>query len=76
MGVSVLTLKFLNFILSLLPENSFSDIPILENVTDLTNIFAWVNFFVPTGIIVALLTITAGFYVFKGLYTILKDFVF
>lgn len=76
MGVSVLTLKFLNFIISLLPDTDFSNIPVLENVSDLTNIFAWVNFFIPTTVIVALLTITAGYYSFKAIYTILRDFVF
>lgn len=76
MGVSVLTLKFLNFIISLLPDTDFNNIPMLENVSDLTNIFAWINFFIPTAVIVTLLTITAGFYGFKAIYTILKDFVF
>lgn len=76
MSINVLTLKFLSFIINLLPDVDFTGIPIIENISDLTNIFAWINFFVPTATIVALLGITATFYLFKGLYTIIKDFVF
>lgn len=74
--MSVLALRFLNFIVQLLPEVDFTGIPIIENVSDLTNIFAWINFFIPTATLIVLLGITATFYMFRGVYTILKDFVF
>lgn len=74
--ISTLTLRFLNFIVNLLPEVDFTGIPVIENVSDLTNIFAWINFFIPTATLVVLLGITATYYLFRGVYTILKDFVF
>ena len=76
MSINVLTLKFLSFIIDLLPDMDLTGIPVIENISDLTNIFAWINFFVPTTALVALIGITSTFYVFRGFYTILKDFVF
>ena len=76
MSINALTLKFLSFIIGLLPDLDFSGIPIVENIADLTNIFAWINFFIPTTTIVVLLGITATFYVFKAIYSVLRDFVF
>ena len=76
MSVSVLGLKFLNFIIGLLPDVDLSGIPAIENISDVMNIFAWVNFFIPTTVILALLTITATYYVFRSIYVILRDFIF
>lgn len=76
MSISLLGLKFLNFILGLFPDFDLSGIPVIENITDLFNIFAWVNFFIPSGVILSLLTITAAYYSFRALYVILRDFIF
>lgn len=74
--IGVLGLKFLNFILGLLPDVDLSGIPDIENISDVLNIFSWVNFFIPTTVIFALLAVTATYYIFKSLYVILRDFVF
>lgn len=76
MSVSVLGLKFLHFILGLLPDVDLSGIPVIENITDVMNIFAWVNFFIPTAVIVALLAVTGTYYIFRSIYVILRDFIF
>lgn len=75
MSVGVLGLKFLNFIITLLPDVDLSGIPVIENITDVMNIFAWINYFVPTSLLLALLTITGTYYVFKALYNVIRDFV-
>lgn len=76
MGISVTVLKFINFIVKLLPEFNLDEIPVIENIVDVTNIFAWANYFLPSTVILGLLTITAAIYIFKGFYNILKDFIF
>ena len=76
MGVSVIVLKFINFIVGFLPNSKLEDIPVIENIVDVTNIFAWANYFLPSTVILTLLTITAAIYLFKGFYNILKDFIF
>lgn len=76
MSIGVLGIKFLNFVLKLLPDVDLSGIPVIENLTDLINIFAWVNFFIPSGVILSLLTITGAYYIFKSIYVILRDFIF
>lgn len=64
-------LKVLNFILGLLPDLDFSSIPQLESVSYVTNIFAWVNYFLPTPTIVALLSVLAGYYAFRLLFNVI-----
>ena len=76
MSIGALGIKFLNFILKLLPDVDLSGIPVIEDIADLLNIFAWVNFFIPSGVIFALLTITGAYYVFRSIYVILRDFIF
>lgn len=76
MSIGATALKFLNFILGLLPNVDFSGIPVIGDMSELLNIFAWVNFFIPAGVILSLLTITGTYYVFRSLYVILKDFIF
>ena len=76
MSSGTILLKFINFILGLLPDFDLSSIPAVENVADFLNIFAWVNVFVPTDVIMILLSLTASYYVFRGIYVVLKDFFF
>ena len=51
MGVSVIVLKFINFIVGFLPNSKLEDIPVIENIVDVTNIFAWANYFLPSTVI-------------------------
>lgn len=76
MTIGALGLKFLNFILGLLPDVDLTGIPVIENITDLMNIFAWANFFLPSGVIFSLLAITGTYYIFRSIYVILRDFIF
>lgn len=61
---SVCAVKLLNFILGLLPDIDFS-IPAIENLQSVSNIFAWVNFFLPSQLILTLLGILTIVYTFK-----------
>ena len=75
--LSVIGLKVLNFILGLLPEFEIS-IPAIDNISQVLNIFAWVNFFLPTELIIALLAIVTSYYTFRLLYNIIiqtKDII-
>lgn len=63
-------LKLLNFIIGLLPDFDIN-IPAIENISQVLNIFAWVNFFLPTGLIVALLAILTAYYGFRIVYNII-----
>ena len=79
MVFNILGLKFLNFILGLLPDALIDKIPVIETTTDLLNIFAWVDYFVPLQMIVLLLTLTAGYYAFRIVFYIIrttKDILF
>ena len=68
--LSVLGLKVLNFIIGLLPD-FVVEIPVIENVSQVLNIFAWVNFFLPTTLIAALLAILTAYYGFRIVYNII-----
>lgn len=67
---SICALKLLNFIVNLLPDLDLS-IPAVENIQSVSNIFAWVNFFLPSQLILTLLGILATFYTFKLLFDVL-----
>lgn len=69
---NILGLKFLNFVLGLLPDVLVDKLPIIETTTDLINIFAWVDYFIPLQLIVLLLTLTAGYYAFKIVFYIIR----
>lgn len=73
MVFNILGLKFLNFILGLLPDALIDKIPVIETTTDLLNIFAWVDYFVPLQMIVLLLTLTAGYYAFRIVFYIIRN---
>lgn len=76
---NILGLKLLNFILDLLPDALVDNIPVIETTSDLLNIFAWVDYFIPLETIVLLLTLTAGYYAFRIVFFIIrttKDILF
>lgn len=76
---NILGLKLLNWILDLLPDALTDKIPVIETTSDLLNIFAWVDYFVPLQMIVLLLTLTAGYYAFRIVFYIIhatKDILF
>ena len=62
---SIIGIKLLNFIIGMLPEMNL-DIPAVENIQSVSNIFAWVNFFLPSQLILTLLGILTTFYTFKA----------
>ena len=79
MVFNILGLKFLNFILGILPDALIDKIPVIETTSGLLNIFAWVDYFVPLQIIVLLLSLTAGYYAFRIIFYIIrttKDILF
>lgn len=69
---NLLGLKFLNFVLGLLPDVLVDKLPIIETTTDLINIFAWVDYFIPLQMIVLLLSLTAGYYAFRIVFFIIR----
>lgn len=78
MIISTLGLKIINYIIGLIPNVSFDGIPVIEQITDVMNIFAWINFFIPATVIAALLGITAAYYAARFifyLFTTFKSFI-
>lgn len=76
---SGITVKILTWVINLLPDFALENIPALETSATLLNIFAWANFLLPSGLIIALTTITTAYYSFKIVLTglkIIKDFMF
>lgn len=76
---NILGLKFINFILGLLPNALVDNIPVIETTSGLLNIFAWVDYFIPLEMIVLLLSLTAGYYAFRIVFFIIrttKDILF
>lgn len=76
---NILGLKLLNFILDLLPDALVESIPFIETTSDLLNIFAWVDYFIPLEMIVLLLSLTAGYYAFRIVFFVIrttKDILF
>lgn len=69
---NILGLKFLNFILELLPDALIGQLPIIETTSDLLNIFAWVDYFVPLEMIILLLSLTAGYYAFRIVFYVIR----
>lgn len=67
---SVVGIKLLNFIIGMLPNMNL-DIPAVENIQSVSNIFAWVNFFLPSQLILTLLGILTSFYTFKLVFDII-----
>lgn len=70
---NILGLKFLNFILELLPDALVDNIPVIETTSDLFNIFAWVDYFIPLETIVVLLSLTAGYYAFRIIFFVIRS---
>lgn len=70
---NILGLKFLNFILGLLPDALVGEIPIIETTSGVLNIFAWVDYFVPLQMIILLLSLTAGYYAFRIVFYIIRQ---
>lgn len=70
---NILGLKFLNFILGLLPDALVDNIPAIETTSELLNIFAWVDYFVPLQMIMLLLSLTAGYYAFRIVFYIIRQ---
>lgn len=70
--LSVAGLKILNFVIGLLPDFSI-DIPAIDNISQVVNIFAWINFFLPTSLIAALLGIITAYYSFKLIFNIIMS---
>ena len=70
---NILGLKFLNFILGLLPDAIVDNIPAIDTTSELLNIFAWVDYFIPLQMIVLLLSLTAGYYAFKIVFYIIRQ---
>ena len=68
-------LKIISFFLDKLPDVDFGNIPVIENMSSVFNIFSWINFFIPTGTLFALMAITGTYYVFKTFYVIIRDFI-
>ena len=76
---SGITVKILTWVINFLPDFALENIPALETSATLLNIFAWANFLLPSGLIIALTTITTAYYSFKIVFTglkIIKDFMF
>lgn len=69
---NILGLKFLNFILDLLPDALVGNLPIIQTTGELMNIFAWVDYFIPLQLIVLLLSLTAGYYAFRIVFFIIR----
>lgn len=69
---NILGLKFLNFILGLLPDAFIDKFPVIETTSELLNIFAWVDYFVPLPMIILLLSLTAGYYAFRIVFYIIR----
>ena len=69
---SIIGIKFLNFIMSILPDSMIDEIPQLNVVDDVLNIFAWINYFLPMPVIIAILAITTGIYSFTFILNIVK----
>lgn len=69
---NILGLKFLNFILGLLPDALVGNLPIINTTSELMNIFAWVDYFIPLQMIVLLLSLTAGYYAFRIVFYIIR----
>lgn len=63
-------LKLLNFIVGLLPEFNLN-IPAIDNISQVVNIFAWINYFLPTKLIITLLGILTAYYSFRLTYNLL-----
>lgn len=65
-GLSVLLMKALTQVISWLPKLDWSDkIPVLNTVSAVMDIFAWVNVFIPTQLIITLFMLTAFYYSFR-----------
>lgn len=69
---NILGLKFLNWLIDLLPDTFVGNIPAIETTSDLLNIFAWVDYFIPLQMIIVLLSLTAGYYAFRIVFYIIK----
>ena len=67
----MLLMKVLKGLLDLFPTLEL-DIPTIEPVNEVLNIFAWVRAFVPVSLIVTLLGLTALYYGFKVTFAFLK----
>ena len=60
------TLKLILNLIDLFPKFDLTDkLPVAEGLEQVTNWFAWANYFLPTATIVSLLGLTALFYTFK-----------
>lgn len=70
MTFSILALKLIKFLTGLLPDFSMN-LPAIENIDKTANIFAWVNFFLPTGLIIALLAIAMAYSTFRLVYNVI-----
>lgn len=75
---SMIALKFLNWIIGFLPSFGFDSVPVLETAFEVLNIFAWVNYFIPADVILALLSVNTAYYSFKLVWSLLmriKDII-
>lgn len=75
---SMVALKFINWLLGLLPSFDFNGVPSVNVVSDVLNIFAWINYLLPMDVIVSLLGINTAYYSFKLVWSILmrtKDII-
>ncbi len=73
--VTVVALKLLAWIIGIVPELNFDDLPEYVTLSSTLNIFAWANYLLPVNMMEVLLALTAIYYGAKFIVNIIK-FIF
>lgn len=74
LGLYFLGLKLVQFVLKLLPKNNYEDVDsFIAAGKHVQNIFAWVNQFIPTDLLLILVAMTTTLIVSKFFYRLLMS---
>lgn len=74
--VNFVLLKLINVIIGMLPNTNYDSLESYFDVgSHVLNIFAWVNQFVPTGVILMLLGFSASLFFIKMFWKIVDKFI-